>query len=402
MSGTSVILLAGGKSTRIGTEKSSLPFGEGSLLEYVTGKIKTLAKEVIIVGRPKVVPEGAILVDDVFIDHGPLAGIHAGLAASTSPRALVHACDMPFVPASLLRHMDETVQSHTDIDAVVPFTGGNYEPTVAIYSKSCMEPIEAVLARHDRPRIIEFFPKVEVMSVSHETLGRFGDPKQMFYNINTKDEYLEALGILGFPPVLCVSGLSDTGKTTLISRLLSEMNRRGYRVAVMKHHRGDFDIDVPGKDTWLYHRAGAKEIAIVGATRSAFLTYAEGTLALSSAAGRMLKSKPQIDLILAEGFSKDPALRIIITQNTKTFEAGESFPGSCSAIIAFVTDSPASMRGVTGNVPVFDRDDPVSIVDMIEDAILLPWKGHKDRAKGSNVVRGDVPVDPPTHGCDCN
>ena len=72
-------------------------------------------------------------------------------------------------------------------------------------------------------------------------------------------------------PTLSIVGHSNSGKTTLIERLIGELKRRGRRLAVVKHTGGPFDMDRPGKDTWRYAEAGCDAIAILGPERSVIL-----------------------------------------------------------------------------------------------------------------------------------
>jgi molybdopterin-guanine dinucleotide biosynthesis protein B len=64
------------------------------------------------------------------------------------------------------------------------------------------------------------------------------------------------------PPIISVAGLSGTGKTTLLERLIPELTRRGFRVGTVKHHRHRFEMDRPGKDSWRHKHAGAS-VAVV-------------------------------------------------------------------------------------------------------------------------------------------
>lgn len=385
------VLLAGGKSARLGAEKASLPFGKATLAERAARKLKALSKDVILAGNPRIVPEGVRLVGDAFPGRGPLGGIHAGLAAALSDKVLVFACDMPFVPISLLQFMCDVAASREDVDVVVPRVKGEYEPTVAVYSKRCLRPIEAVLRRSDRPRIIEFFPEVKVLALDEAEMARFGDPEHSFSNVNSREDYLEALGILGCPPVLCVSGPSGSGKTTLICALLEELTRRGRRVAVIKHHRGDFDVDVSGKDTWLYRKAGAKEVGLIGSCQSAFLSYVDGLLTLSAAAGRFCRSGVGVDLILAEGFAPDPALRLVVLGRDKeprrlSDQKNDPSIFESSGVMALVAEKGSPVSGAwaektKSGVVALDRDDLPGIAEFVEETVLSVWERARERAR---------------------
>ena len=106
------------------------------------------------------------------------------------------------------------------------------------------------------------------------------------------------------PPIICVSGPSGAGKTRLLLRLIAALTARGLRVAAVKHTRHAHPLDVPGKDTDLFRRAGASAAAIAGPRATAFFgPPVEGP-------GALVRWLPAVDVILAEGFRSAPLPRI--------------------------------------------------------------------------------------------
>lgn len=184
------IILAGGKSTRLGHDKVLERIGSTSLLEQVISRIDSLSKEIVIVtakertftelaGRP-----GIKIVSDIFPGQGSLGGIYTGLVNSNSFYNLVVAADMPFVNESLLKYM---IDNAGGFDFVLPRVNGLFEPLHAIYSRDCIAPIESMLKR-GRKVIIELFDYVKVKYIDAEEVDRF-DPKHLsFFNINTKED----------------------------------------------------------------------------------------------------------------------------------------------------------------------------------------------------------------------
>src|SRR5262245_40758102 len=96
------IVLCGGRSTRMGTDKGSLDFGGETMLERVTRALGSIVDEVIVVGRRD---QGVVTVHDAVEDQGPLAGITAGLSASKSDLNIVVACDMPLINPQVLERL---------------------------------------------------------------------------------------------------------------------------------------------------------------------------------------------------------------------------------------------------------------------------------------------------------
>ena len=184
----SCIILAGGKSLRLGYDKVLEKVGKTSLLEKVISRIDSLSRDIIIVtaeerdysqftSHPKVK-----IVSDIFPRKGSLGGIYTGLAKSDLFYNLVIAADMPFLNQPLLRYMIEVSDG---FDFVLPRIGDFFEPLHAVYSKNCVDPIESLIKR-DRKVIIELFDFVKVRYIEAEEVDKF-DPKHLsFFNINTK------------------------------------------------------------------------------------------------------------------------------------------------------------------------------------------------------------------------
>ncbi|OAT82319.1 molybdopterin-guanine dinucleotide biosynthesis protein B [Desulfotomaculum copahuensis] len=103
------------------------------------------------------------------------------------------------------------------------------------------------------------------------------------------------------PPVICVVGTANTGKTTFLEKLIVELKGRGCRVGAVKHHhRGDFEIDRPGKDTWRFACAGADAVCISAPRKAAVIRRVADELMLEE----IVPLLGAVDLVLAEGFKK--------------------------------------------------------------------------------------------------
>jgi len=183
----SCIVLAGGRGLRLGHDKAFETIGNRSLLERVVSRLCRLGSAVIIVTAqggsfPQLAgyPELRV-VADTYHGKGPLAGIYAGLAASDSSRNLVVACDMPFLNRALLDYM---VQVSADGDVTIPRVGDTVEPLHAVYSRSCLGPVEYLLEQ-GRVKVSELLKLVKVRYVEAEEINRFDPEHLSFFNINT-------------------------------------------------------------------------------------------------------------------------------------------------------------------------------------------------------------------------
>ena len=184
------VILAGGKSRRMGRDKSHLILGGETLVARAARTLSALSDDVVVVANT-LEPRGnlaARLTGDVIAGGGALSGIHAGLAAARHEFALVVACDMPFLNLALLRHMASLAPGH---DAVVPHWQGESEPLHAIYSRQCITVIEPVL-RRGGGRIVELYATIRVRYLEMEEIARFDPEGLSFFNINSPDDWERA------------------------------------------------------------------------------------------------------------------------------------------------------------------------------------------------------------------
>ena len=185
---TSCIILAGGKGLRLGQDKVLETIGKRSLLEQVISCVSTISSDIIIVtSREQAIPQFSRytklrIVTDTLPEKGPLGGIYTGLITSDSLYNLVVACDMPFLNQALLRYM---VQLSADFDLVVPRVNNYVEPLHAIYSRSCLAPIEDMITQ-SKLSVNRLFSLVKVRYVETGEIDRFDPEHLSFFNINTK------------------------------------------------------------------------------------------------------------------------------------------------------------------------------------------------------------------------
>jgi molybdopterin-guanine dinucleotide biosynthesis protein B len=166
---------------------------------------------------------------------------------------------------------------------------------------------------------------------------------------NTEYEGL-AMRVIGF------AGWSGAGKTTLIVKLIPELNRRGLSVSTIKHAHHNFDLDQPGKDSYEHRAAGANEVLVASANRIALMRELRGAPEPSlSELFRLLKA---VDLILVEGFKRDPLPKIEISRaaNGKP----PLYPDDRN-IVALISDGAPPSSGL----PHASIDDIVAAADLV-------------------------------------
>jgi molybdopterin-guanine dinucleotide biosynthesis protein A len=184
------IVLAGGRSRRLGQDKRLVRIGNETLINRVIGRLLLISNEIFIViaqgeSPPSFSPHPEVkVVADILPLKGALGGIYTGLTKATSPKSLVVASDMPFLNNALLQHMIDVSDGY---DVIAPWTSGRPEPLHAIYSKQCLKPIEKLLGRTEL-KIIDFWPEVRVKPIPEEDVNRFDPQHLSFFNVNTIED----------------------------------------------------------------------------------------------------------------------------------------------------------------------------------------------------------------------
>jgi molybdopterin-guanine dinucleotide biosynthesis protein A len=200
----SLLILAAGRSTRLGQDKVWLELDGQPLVERVARRMLPMVSEVLFsTHQPQrfeallsALPVPARTVADRYPAAGPLAGLHAGLSVARYDLMLAVAVDMPFVNPELVRYLAELT---SDVDAVVPLVPNQgtgrpeAEPLHAIYRRTCLPAIEECLAS-GRRRVVSFLPQVRVRYVSAEEIRPLDPQFRSFTNVNTPQEWMAAQG----------------------------------------------------------------------------------------------------------------------------------------------------------------------------------------------------------------
>jgi molybdenum cofactor guanylyltransferase len=178
-----IAIMAGGKSSRMGTDKSFVHFQGRPMIEIVCERVTNLGAETILItNKPdEYIHLGLPMFSDVYPEKGPLGGIYTAVHYATHPYILVVACDMPWLNRDLLTYM---ISQRTTADIIIPRPQKFPEPLHAIYSKTCLKPIEANI-KADRLKITGFFGQVSVNFLGQAVIERFDADGRSFANINT-------------------------------------------------------------------------------------------------------------------------------------------------------------------------------------------------------------------------
>jgi len=184
-------VLAGGKSTRMGTDKAFLRWQEGTFLDHVLELAHELTPRVrIVADRRRFASYGGAVIEDIHPGCGPLGGIHAALSTTATPWNLMLAVDLPLLNGRLLSYL-VTRARESDAIVTVPSVGGGLQPLCAVYRREFAGVAERSLAE-GRNKIDLLFARVKTQTIEEEKLLRAGFSREMFRNVNTPED-LEAV-----------------------------------------------------------------------------------------------------------------------------------------------------------------------------------------------------------------
>ena len=177
-------------------------------------------------------------------------------------------------------------------------------------------------------------------------------------------------------PIISIVGTSDSGKTTLIEKLVPELVRRGYKVATIKHDIHGFEVDREGKDSWRHKQAGAHTVVISSPQKLALMRDVDHDAELAELRDKYIQD---VDVILSEGFKRNPQPKIEVFRKESRREL------LCTRednLLAVATNQPFDI-----GVPCFGLEDARGMVDLIEEKFLKGEKSSRIRLKvnGENV-----------------
>ncbi len=348
----SIGILAGGNSSRMGTDKALVRIGNERIIDRLSKELGDFPEIMVSAGRNRSYEAlGLKTVYDENTGAGPMEGIRQILLGSDNEYVFICAADMPFIKKELVEYMAGYICS--DYDCYVIADDEHIHPLCAIYKKSAVCVIEELLAQK-KYRLREIFSRIPTKYI---TIKQTVFEEKILRNINTREELFEARK----PLVFCVSGFSDSGKTGLIERLINEFINDGMSVGVIKHDGHDCFSDIPGSDTQRFAAAGAVCTAVFSGRRYS-LSF-NSTEDADELIRKMESPGSLPDVIIIEGLkaSRYPKVEVV---RQKICDHSVSPPDT---LICIATDciSPSSVK-----VPVFSPDDAKGIFLCVKEFFM--------------------------------
>ncbi|WP_126940384.1 MULTISPECIES: molybdopterin-guanine dinucleotide biosynthesis protein MobB [unclassified Veillonella] len=351
-----IIVLAGGLSTRMGTDKTRLPWGSTTLLgEMLRKAVLTECGEILVsINRELEESEAHIieearsfgrhiqLVPDTIAMKGPLSGLQSALSVGTREAYIVVSADMPWFSFHWLPswevHIDAFLQG--ELLAMVPYVGlQEYEPLAAIYKRSVLDTIQESLEGEDVSMhgVLDKIPYMEMDMI---------EEAELYSNVNTRLSYKLAKAKSAnrersVPIVTISASQSKSGKTTVATSLINRLSQRGIVVGMVKSDGHGFSMDQEGTDTWKASQAGAKAVAIAGPNGYAMVVHGE-SMQRQQQLIRLANEMP-VDLVLLESRSHGVAPIIeVVRANHNDIRLQQ-----LEDIVAVVTDIDDTLDGNT-------------------------------------------------------
>lgn len=351
-----IIVLAGGLSTRMGTDKTRLPWGSTTLLgEMLRKAVLTECGEILVsINRELEESEAHIieearsfgrhiqLVPDTIAMKGPLSGLQSALSVGTREAYIVVSADMPWFSFHWLPswevHIDAFLQG--ELLAMVPYVGlQEYEPLAAIYKRSVLDTIQESLEGEDVSMhgVLDKIPYMEMDMI---------EEAELYSNVNTRLSYKLAKAKSAnrersVPIVTISASQSKSGKTTVATSLINRLSQRGIVVGMVKSDGHGFSMDQEGTDTWKASQAGAKAVAIAGPNGYAMVVHGE-SMQRQQQLIRLANEMP-VDLVLLESrsYGVAPIIEVVRANHNDTRLQ------QLEDIVAVVTDIDDTLDGNT-------------------------------------------------------
>jgi molybdopterin-guanine dinucleotide biosynthesis protein A len=185
------VILSGGKSTRMGTNKALLQVGGERLIDRTIRTFRDIFRETILVTNSPLdyIDQDCTIATDIIKGKGALGGIYTGLFYASCDHAFVAACDMPFLSKSFIEYMIENCGNH---DIVVPEPSDGPQPLHAIYSKRCLPAIKRLIDQ-DQLKITGFYKGLKTRMIPDNVINRFDSGGKLFFNVNSQKDLEQIL-----------------------------------------------------------------------------------------------------------------------------------------------------------------------------------------------------------------
>lgn len=372
-----LVILCGGRSSRMGTDKTFLPFGADSLLKYQIKRFLPYFDKIYISVQDKQDKEfdyqaycGCEEIPDRYVNRGPMAGLYSCLRYAKENVLYFNAVDTPFSDPALAARLCDELEADPESGAcLLKNTKGELQPLQGAYSKKILPAMRECLEakRLALKAALDLCPyRIHEQFHQEEQFFNMNDPQAYYYGL----QKLASLTPGEFPvafapaketkrtiPTLSFAAKSGTGKTTYLEKLLPLLKKEHLRIALIKHDAHGFQMDKPGKDSYRLTQAGTDHMILTSTDQTAvILTHKNENPDLS-----FLLSKIQdVDLILTEGYKLEDMPKLELLRK----DYNEELRSNTEQLLGVICDFPFET-----DLPVFPLNEPEALVPFILDYV---------------------------------
>lgn len=302
----SIGILAGGKSSRMGKDKAFMKVNQKSFLTTIVDELNVFKEVLVSVeSRERFSHLPYLFVEDIVKGIGPVEGIRQILSKSKSFYTFICATDMIFLKKEIVGYIAQFISS--DYDCYVISSENGLHPLCAIYSKNTLKLFEESINKENY-KLMDIISKLKTKYIQLE-YSNFSE--KILTNINTAEDYEK----IRFPLIFCISGLKNSGKTTLIVKLIEIFKLKFSKIAVIKHDGHDFTIDNENTDTNRFVKSEVSQVSIFSNYKYASIVK-KSNVSIEEIINKIEKDT---ELIIIEGMkhSKYPKIEIIREEISK-------------------------------------------------------------------------------------
>ncbi|WP_221892192.1 molybdopterin-guanine dinucleotide biosynthesis protein B [Cetobacterium sp. 8H] len=301
------LILAGGKGKRLNfCNKALLKYKNQTFLDKIVDVFSNFNNIYISLNSSQdLITDKLIRVDDNFEDIGPISGLYEGLKESTLDYVFVVPCDTPNITKEFVEYIAQFVSDEYDA-FLIKDKDGFVHPLMGIYNTRVCSTIKESIENNDY-KVLNILDKINVKYI--DLAYTIFDDKFLLANINTENDYKSLfLTKKSSPPFIAISGVKNSGKTTLITKLLKKFKEQGYKVGTIKHDGHDFQMDNLESDTDKHIKSGAFGTLIF--SKSQFMYLEKST---EDSLEKYLDFFKNYDFVILEGFkyTSYPKIEII-------------------------------------------------------------------------------------------
>lgn len=357
------IILAGGQARRMaGEDKGLILFNGKPLIQHVIDILAVQVNSLLINANRNIERYQQfgypVIKDSLSGFHGPLAGMLSAMQTVDSDYIITAPCDAPMISPHYRQRMMETLL-HEQADIAVAYDGQRLQPVFCLIPSRLQDDLAEYLARGDR-KIDRWFAQYKLAVVD------FSDQAESFANFNTPDDISGHQTTVSTPiPILGFAAFSGTGKTTLLRQLIPLLNDRDINVAVIKHAHHQFNIDIPGKDSYEIRQAGAQQVLVSSRKLMALMQVQSTDPRLCELISRLDLTK--INIILVEGFKDEKFPKIELHRPSL---AKPLLHPNDNNIIAIASDLPIA---ISSTIDRLDLNNIEQLADYIH-SFIIHWQ----------------------------